>query len=215
MQAYVITIMDEPKSVKAAERCIKSAKRHGVEVEMWPAITPKDDPVKLFEEKGLPTFRFENNKYSRYENCLSAFLSHRSLWEKCLADGQETMILEHDAVFTDAIKSPLLYRKVISLGKPSYGNYRYPPLFGENVLTSKSYFPGAHAYVMTPSGARDALDKSITKAMPTDLFFNIENFPEASELYPWPVEVRETFSTIQQQEGCLAKHQYNKDYELV
>ena len=83
MQSYVITIMDEPKSVESAQRCIKSAKRHGVNVEMWPAITPKDDPVKIFKDKGLSTRRFENSPYSRPVNAMSAFLSHRSLWEKC------------------------------------------------------------------------------------------------------------------------------------
>ena len=70
MQAYVITIMDEPKSVQSAKRCIKSAKRYGVDVEMWPAITPKDNPVKIFEDKGLPTRRFENNPYSRPVNAM-------------------------------------------------------------------------------------------------------------------------------------------------
>lgn len=215
MQSYVITIMDEPKSVESAQRCIKSAKRRGVNVEMWPAITPKDDPVKIFKDKGLSIRRFENSPYSRPVNAMSAFLSHRSLWEKCLADKRETMILEHDAYFTDSIKMPLFYDKIISLGKPSYGNYRNPAQFGENPLTSKAYFPGAHAYVMSPSGAKDALHTSLTWSMPTDLFFNIELFPNLMELYPWPVEVRETFSTIQEEQGCLAKHQYNEDYQIL
>ena len=125
------------------------------------------------------------------------------------------MILEHDAYFTDSIKMPLFYDKVISLGKPSYGNYRNPAQFGENPLTSKAYFPGAHAYVMSPSGAKDALHTSLAWSMPTDLFFNIELFPNLMELYPWPVEVRETFSTIQEEKGCLAKHQYNEDYQIL
>ena len=215
MQAYVITIMDEPKSVQSAERCIKSAKRYGVDVEMWPAITPKDDPVKIFEDKGLPTRKFENSPYSRPVNAMSAFLSHRSLWEKCFNDKRETLILEHDAYFVDSIKTPLFYSKVISLGKPSYGKYRNPAQFGENPLTSKAYFPGAHAYVMSPVGAKEALNKSLSGAMPTDLFFNIEYFPELMELYPWPVEVRETFTTIQKVEGSLAKHMYNEEYEIV
>jgi hypothetical protein len=34
------------------------------------------------------------------------------------------------------------------------------------------------------------------------------------EYYPWPVEVRESFSTIQKTQGCLAKHMYNKDYVI-
>ena len=215
MKAYVITILDEPKSVESAKKCIKSGKRHGVNVEMWPGITPKDNPVQLFEEKGLPTRRFENSVYSRYENCLSAFLSHRSLWEECLRTKTETLILEHDAFFVDSIKQPLFYNKIISLGKPSYGKYNTPRTFGPNPLTSKAYFPGAHAYIMSPAGAKLALNKSLSNAMPTDLFFNMQNFEFLQEYYPWPVEVRETFTTIQKIEGSLAKHMYNEEYEIV
>lgn len=215
MKAYVITILDEPKSVESAKKCIKSGKRHGITVEMWPGITPKDNPVQLFEEKGLSTRRFENSVYSRYENCLSAFLSHRSLWEECLRTKKETLILEHDAFFVDSIKQPLFYNKIMSLGKPSYGKYNIPRTFGSNPLTSKAYFPGAHAYVMSPAGAKFALNKSLSEAMPTDLFFNLQNFEFLQEYYPWPVEVRETFTTIQKIEGSLAKHMYNEGYEIV
>lgn len=215
MKAYVITILDEPKSVESAKKCIKSGKRHGITVEMWPGITPKDNPVQLFEEKGLSTKRFENSVYSRYENCLSAFLSHRSLWEECLRTKKETLILEHDAFFVDSIKQPLFYNKIMSLGKPSYGKYNIPRTFGSNPLTSKAYFPGAHAYVMSPAGAKFALNKSLSEAMPTDLFFNLQNFEFLQEYYPWPVEVRETFTTIQKIEGSLAKHMYNEGYEIV
>jgi len=215
MKAYVITILDEPKSVESAKKCIKSGKRHGITIEMWPGITPKDNPVQLFEEKGLSTRRFENSVYSRYENCLSAFLSHRSLWEECLRTKKETLILEHDAFFVDSIKQPLFYNKIMSLGKPSYGRYNTPRTFGPNPLTSKAYFPGAHAYIMSPAGAKFALNKSLSEAMPTDLFFNLQNFEFLQEYYPWPVEVRETFTTIQKVEGSLAKHMYNEGYEIV
>ena len=51
-----------------------------------------------------------------------------------------------------------------------------------------------------------------TRGAPTDVFLNIETFPFLEEYYPWPVEVRETFTTIQRKEGCLAKHMYNENY---
>jgi hypothetical protein len=40
-------------------------------------------------------------------------------------------------------------------------------------------------------------------------------FPWLEEYYPWPVVVDDSFSTIQNQQGCLAKHNYAKGIELV
>ena len=55
MKGYVITIQSMPQSVKAAERCIKSAARNDVEVEMFAATTPAYNPAKYLEERGVPT----------------------------------------------------------------------------------------------------------------------------------------------------------------
>ena len=80
MKAYVITIMDNPESVKAADRCIKSAEKVGIQVEKFPAVTPDKDPLWYARKKNIPIKNFEE-KYSRFENCVSAFLSHFYLWE--------------------------------------------------------------------------------------------------------------------------------------
>ena len=73
MKAFVITVENIKESVQAAERCINSASRNGFIVNKHFGVTPEDDPVKLFEDKGLPTKNFENNKYSRYERCYLHF----------------------------------------------------------------------------------------------------------------------------------------------
>ena len=80
MKSYVITIMSEPRSVESAQRCIDSMPDY--DVQMFSAITPKDDPFEIAKKKGLPLDLFKEG-YSRIENCVSAFLSHYSLWEKC------------------------------------------------------------------------------------------------------------------------------------
>ena len=53
MQAYVITIMDNERSVQAAERCIKSGERHGLKIEKFAAITPKDNPQEIFRQRNI------------------------------------------------------------------------------------------------------------------------------------------------------------------
>lgn len=212
MKSFVITIMDNPHSVQAAERCIASMPEYNVE--MFPAITPKDDPVKIAEHRGIPIDNFKE-VFSRFDNCLSAFLSHNTLWEMCCKDKQEYQIFEHDAVAVSPIPKLINYNGCISLGKPSYGKYNQPPVLGVNNLTSKKYFPGAHAYRMKPKAARMILESARLYARPTDVFLNLDLFPWLQEYYPWPVEARDSFTTIQNERGCGAKHNYGEEYKIV
>ena len=147
MRAFVITIKDNPQSVEMSDRCIKSFKRYNDDsIEAFDAITPEKDTVfSLAHKKGIPVKNFLE-KYSRYENCVSAFLSHYSLWEKCIELNEPIIIFEHDAV----VKAPIPkmpFNGLVNIGKPSYGKYLMPRL-GLGKLVSKQYLPGAHAYAI-------------------------------------------------------------------
>jgi GR25 family glycosyltransferase involved in LPS biosynthesis len=214
MKAYVITIMDNPESVRVADRCIKSAAKYGISVEKFPAITPDKDPIGYANKKNIPIRGFEE-VYSRYENCISAFLSHFSLWERCVKDGTTYMILEHDAVFVDQVNVFMNFDRAINIGQPSYGKARRPMMLGVNPLTSKQYFPGAHAYMIKPAGAAAFISRAGLDAGPTDVFLHKERFPWLEEYYPWPVQAKDTFTTIQNVEGCQAKHRFNNEYKII
>lgn len=211
MKSYVITIKHNEKSVQAAQRCIDSMPEFNVQ--MFDAITPKDDPVKIANEYGFPIEGFVE-KYSRYENCLAAFLSHSTLWRMCVEDDEEYQIFEHDAVCTGTLPRYISHRGCISIGAPSYGKFTTPSMLGVNRLTSKRYFPGAHAYRVRPKGARKLLEAAHTHAKPTDVFLNVTLFPWLEEYYPWPVEAKDSFTTIQNTNGCKAKHNFNQQYGI-
>lgn len=213
MKAFVITILDNEKSVASADKCISSAKKYGLDVERFKAITPADDPVAIAEKKKISLKMFKE-PYSRFYNCVSAFLSHYSLWEQCLKDNERYIIFEHDAIVINNINTSVNSKGCINLGKPSYGGYRNPGTLGVGPLKSKQYFPGAHAYMLDPFAARFILDRARLAARPTDLFLNLETFPFLQEMYPWPVEARDKFSTIQKQLGCLSKHNYGEEYVI-
>lgn len=213
MKAYVITIMDHEQSMQAARRCVASAEKHSVDAKMFPAYTPANDPDLIALEKGIPTEKFKEI-YSRYDRCLAAFLSHHQLWEQCVKENEDFLILEHDAVFVNNIPS-IFKHPIVSLGKPSYGKYNNPQTLGEGPLVSKRYFPGAHAYHVTPAGALDLINKAKKSAGPTDIFINLDLFPYLQEVYPWPVEAKDNFTTIQNQNGCIAKHNYGETYEIL
>lgn len=215
MRAFVITIKDIEKSLDSAQRCIKSGRAFDVNIEMFDAFTPKDKPFEILESKGINTEAFKNNTYSKPENCAAAFLSHYTLWEKCLVSHTEFMILEHDAVFVNNVPAVFTFNKLVNFGTPSYGKFNTPNHLGVGPLTSKGYLPGAHAYVLNKDGAADLIEKAKTDAAPTDIFINLKNFPWLQEYYPWAVEADDSFTTIQMEKGCLAKHNYKEGYKIL
>ena len=212
MKSFVITILDLPESVVAAKRCIKSMPEYNVQ--MWEAYTPKDKPIEMMKDNGMTIDGF-TEVYSKLENCLAAFLSHYKLWEMCVSSGEEFQIFEHDAVCVNNIPHFINYKGCISLGAPSYGKFNTPNIFGVNPLTSKRYFPGAHAYRLKPRGAIALIAQAQKLARPTDVFLNTDSFSWLEEYYPWPVIAKDSFTTIQNKNGCAAKHNYGENYEIL
>lgn len=218
MRSFVITIMDNEKSVEAADRCIASGAKFGEVIEKFSAFTPKNMPLEILKANKVPSDGLVE-KYSRSENCAAAFLSHFTLWQKCLELNQPIMIFEHDAVQTDpipeAIRAGWGFKQMMSMGKPSYGRFRVPQVLGSGPLTSKRYFPGAHAYAIKPAGARQIVQHAqVRGAAPTDVYLNLDNFPFLEELYPWTHEAQDYFTTIQNELGCQAKHNYKEGYKI-
>ena len=209
MKHYVITILDNPRSVEVAKRCIDSGMNHGIHIEMWAATTPKDQLTNLMATERISPTGFEE-KWSRQPNCMAAFMSHYSLWKHCVEIQEEVTIFEHDAWILAPIPENIVYRGCISFGQPSYGKWNDPLQLGVNMLTSKKYFPGAHAYRIKPHIAQHMIEEAQLHAQPTDVFLNLDRFPFLEEYYPWPVMARDSFTTIQNENGIRAKHSYVK-----
>jgi GR25 family glycosyltransferase involved in LPS biosynthesis len=217
MKSYVITITDLEQSVECAQRCIKSAKdKSNIDVEIFKAITPKDDPIGIAKKKQMNLEHFKHDVGSRFENVVAAFLSHYTLWEMCANGKEEFLIFEHDAVVIDQIPKWNPYQGCLNLGAPSYGRHQQPFQLGVIPLTSKRYFPGAHAYKLKPQAARILVETAQFYARPTDIFLSVDTFPWLEEFYPWPAVAKDTFTTIQNETGCLAKHNYKEgEYDFV
>ena len=164
MKAYVIRIKGHELSEQAATRCIKSAAKHGLEVSRWDAFTPKDKPLEKLKEMGINPAPFDE-VYSRTLNCASAFLSHYSLWKECYKTNEKIVIFEHDAVVFSEIPTEVEFEYVMTFSQPSYGNYKNPLTLGVNPLTQKTYFGGAHGYIVKPQGAKYLIE-SIDSMLP-------------------------------------------------
>ena len=213
MRMFVITIMENERSVQVADRCVKSGQVFGYKIEKHPAYSPQNCNVN----QELDNLNYDRSgfieKYSRPENCIAGFLSHHSLWMKCLELNEPIVIFEHDAVVTNGIPNLVLF-DILNLGKPSYGKFNTPTFIGYGSLVSKPYFPGAHAYRITPKGAADLINEAQFSAGPTDIYIHSSKFT-LGEFYPWVAEARDSFTTIQRKEGCYAKHNYGETYEIL
>lgn len=223
MRAFVITIFGNEKSEAAAERCIESAKQFGIDVEKHRAITGKelleDGPFLNYATWACINVTEFAESWSRYENALACFCSHHMLWGLSWVQKEPILILEHDAVFvSDPKLDELKFNKLLSIGKPSYGQFDLKdnpgiyPAFSKN---NGAYLGGAHAYIVKPDAAIELINKAREKALPTDIFLSRKTFPWLQELYPWPVIADDSFTTVQNEKGCIAKHNYNKDYEII
>lgn len=213
MKSYVITITSLDKSVEISNRCIESGKKFGIDIAVYSAITPKDNVYEISAREGINVKAFDE-RFSRKENAIACFLSHYFLWKMCVETNENIFILEHDAVVIDKIDFNIKFKGVLSLGKPSYGKFNIPRN-GIGPLTSKDYLPGAHAYMINPKAASDLINRSKVKAIPTDVFIDRRTFSWIEEIYPWPVEVQDSFSTVQKITGCIAKHNYNQGFEII
>lgn len=214
MKAFVITIMDNQKSVEAATRCMKSAEKYGLRVEYHPAYTPKDKPWEILHKKGISPHGFVE-RYSRLENCMSCFLSHYSLWEMAVENNEKIIVFEHDAIVTGEVPVNMPFEGCMTFSKPSYGRFNTPIKLGVDGLVQKQYFGGAHGYIINPKGAKAFISKAKTSASPADVFINLNNFPWLQEYYPWVCMAVDGFTTIQKEDGCIAKHNFKDGYEII
>jgi len=211
MKALVITMLEEPQSVRVAERCIESGKKFGINVEIKAAITPKDNPIKILKENLGADASVFPTEFAKLEPVISCFLSHYFIWKEAKED---TLVLEHDAVFTSSIDH-IQYNDLVNIGKPSYGRYRKQESPGVYPLFSKNgYLPGTHAYMFKKHFAKSLIEVAHRSPYPCDVFLSTRNFPTLQEYWPWPIKCEDEFSFIQKERGCEAKHNYNDSYKI-
>jgi len=217
VKAKVITLLDMPASVDAAARCIETGAKYGIFVEMHEAYTP-NSCQRYFDQEELTATAFDDD-WSRKANAMACFSSHHSLWREIVDQGESMLILEHDAIFVSML--PILPEMVqlfgiINLARPSFGKYKEPrSAYAGKLISRKTYVGGAHGYIVTPAGARCLLENAKQHAKPADKMLDPKAGLKIGEIYPWCIEAHDSFSTVQKEKGCKAKHKFSADYRLL
>lgn len=216
MKGYVVTLINLPESVAMAERCIESGKRFGVDVELSKAVW-KDIAMAELKREGLFKSKYDES-WSNNAAVVGNFVAQYRVWNKIVASDEPGIVLEHDAVFTNTVPDLTNKGDIINIGKPSYGQFRSKTQQGVYPMFSKvgGYIPGAHGYYLTPHGAEQLIAKAKSDgAAPCDLYLNKTAFPDIKEIYPWVVEAKDEFTTIQVRKGCIAKHNFDNNYKII
>lgn len=185
MEAFVITISNNPRSVACAERCIKSA---NIPIKKFDAITEMH-ASKIMRDLGIHwNYPWKGEEYdikagvkkSAYQTKdplkrVGCFLSHYLLWKRCTEQNESIMILEHDAIFIKPFDGTAFAKAecdIISINDPR-GATRKAQDFHDKLqknpktiqrvptiddLTIPQGLPGNSAYIIKPSGAKKMLD---------------------------------------------------------
>ena len=185
MDAHIITLTSNPRSVAAAERCKKSA---NISIKTFDAIT-ESHAEKLLRDFGIKwNYPWKGEEYdmkaglkkSAYQTKnplrrIGCFLSHYLLWKRCAEQNEPIMILEHDAIFIRPFDETAFAKAecdIISINDPR-GATRKAQEFHEKLQrgpqtiqrvptiddpTIPQGLPGNSAYIIKPSGAKKMLD---------------------------------------------------------
>ena len=208
MRAYVVTLLNIPESVEVARRAVESAERFGLQASHWPGVW-RDVAMAEMQAEGLRAGAFDES-WSNTDAVIGNFVAQYRIWRE-IAASEGAVILEHDAVVVAPIPDLQGQGDIITLGKPSFGMLRprkeqgfYPTFsFGDKI-------PGAHGYYLTPNGAALLVEFAQKfGAMPVDKFISPQRF-QIREYWPWPIEARDSFTTIQKEKGCRSKHAYRR-----
>lgn len=178
MRAFVISIPGHDDSQKHADKCIQSIidTHSEIDVEKFNAVTPEtmwevDWKWPYRKKLTCPTTGLTLKAYKTYDMTkrIAAAGSHYKLWEKCVAENNPIMILEHDAIFTKQFIPFNFEGLAISINDPDHatfnsklynklndtGEQEVPWVADENIPQG---LPGHSAYIIKPAGAKKIIE---------------------------------------------------------
>ena len=145
-KTFVIALKDHPVSESQLADCLASAKRHGWGVEIFWGVN--GNTINSTTWKSLGLFPRPDKPTMSKPGVQGCFLSHYSLWNKCIELNEPIIILEHDALIQEAWPGITLTTAVIKLHRYyKQKNIKYDSDTGV-------WSPSGHAYCISPTHAK-------------------------------------------------------------
>lgn len=182
---YIITIPNNNTSLEFANRCAKSCESVDQKYVLWEAFDGTDSDIKI--PKNLETI--PHIYWPKLINIqlmlgqVACFMSHYSLWCRCLTLDQPLVILEHDAIMIQKFDKHFHYNSIIYLGnQEQYKNgwtIDITPPFATDHNGNVRSLCRAHAYSIDPSVAKKLVAEVLQYGIYTslDMFIKADIFP--------------------------------------
>lgn len=163
MISFVIYLPGRTQSRILAQRCLDSSKLYDWNLELFEGI----DGSTVKEESGWNSWNIKiNQENAKCRDAMSrpgvrgCFLSHWTLWNKCVELNQPIGIFEHDVEFLKASPSILNFQDILKLDG-----------FRENKPRPAGiWWTGAMAYILKPQGAKKLINwVNENGALPADV----------------------------------------------
>jgi len=175
--SYIISMKGVPVSESLTEECLNSAKKFGINPEIFPAIHGKQIDHE-WKKNNLKDFKFNQRIKKLNPGAIGCLISHLLLWKKSIEINKPILILEHDALIIRPIPHSLVARftEVCNLDRLSRLTTDYDNKVQENngedvtvfmkrrpnvsglELYNKAHIKGAHGYIVKPQGAQRLVD---------------------------------------------------------
>jgi len=188
-KTHIIYLKDNDFSCEMKEDAIKSCEKFNIEYELFNGIKAEESKDFLIKKGVNPSKKFSLDDWT--PGTIGCFASHYSLWEKCVEENENFLILEHDGVIIrnpneiipliddvchlDSIipfnDNEVDYFKKYDNEVYDYkgGVIKYPvnKFYGDDEFGST--FRGLYGYILTPKGAFKLLNfVSKYGALPAD-----------------------------------------------
>lgn len=177
MKSYIIRLKNNSISEKYANLCVAQARELGIDIEYFDGINGLEYQQHLTQLGIVPRYKFKKGRAGVF----GCFLSHYYLWQRCAANNEPFLILEHDGFFIKPLPGNILdtFLDVLKLDNldpfsKQYNNllqhqqhqsliiskYHNPQAktidpgskFVEKIGTG-NYMRGNYGYIIKPSGA--------------------------------------------------------------
>jgi hypothetical protein len=145
-KTFVIAIKGHFISEQQLKDCLDSAEKFNWKVEIFWGVDGRTITKKTWEDEGIiPRLDKPTMDKSGVQGC---FLSHWSLWKKCIEINEPIIILEHDAVIQNYWNPLTINKKIIKLHRHYSRKNMY--VDADSGVWSKS----GHAYCILPKHAK-------------------------------------------------------------
>lgn len=163
--AYIITIKNNPVSEILSQRAVASCESVGMPYTVWPAFDGTGEdilvPEQFKDQSWLKWIKLYDTYVSKSE--ASCYLSHFSLWVRCLEIDKPIVILEHDAVMVHPYRNHFGFNQIVYLGSNEQANgwdvTPIPPLGQKN--PHYKFMLRTHAYAVDPHSAKNLVAHTI------------------------------------------------------